>query len=111
MHFIRLIDQERSVRILNVDWPVPSGQPDQGAWATLTFAEQGATLRVYDDAPDASQRWCLARYPFPLREQVQPLRAQFQRASPARHSLLSMVTRAVSRTVRSPVASWLSTML
>ncbi len=111
VHFIRLVSQKQSVRILNVDWSVPSGRPDQGVWATLTFAAQGATLRVYDDAPDAPQRWCLARYQFPLPEQVQPLQAQFQRVSPARHSMFRMITRAVSRTVRNPVASWLSTML
>jgi hypothetical protein len=111
VHFIRLVNQDRFIRILNVDWSVPSGQPDQGVWATLTFDVQGATLRVYDAAPDASQRWCLARYAFPLPEQVQPLQAHFQRVSHTKHSVLSMVTRAVSRTVRGPAASWLSTML
>ena len=111
VHFIRLVNQERTVRILNLDWSVPSAQPDQGVWATLTIAAQGATLRIYDDAPDASQRWCLAKQKFPLPEQVQPLQAQFQRSSLARHSMLRIVTRAVSRTVRNPVASWLSTML
>jgi len=111
VHFIRLVNQERIVRILNVDWPVSSGQPDQGVWATLTFTLQGADLRIYDDAPDASRRWCLAKHPFPIPEQVQPLQAQFQRASLTGQSVFRMVTRAVSRTVRNPVASWLSTML
>lgn len=110
VHFIRLVDQKRNVRILNVDWPVPSAKPEQSVWATLTFTFQGAALRVFDDAPDASQRRCLAKHRFPLKESVQPLQAQFQSPRPSQRSVINMVTRTVSRAVRNPVASWFSTM-
>ncbi len=36
---------------------------DQGGWATLEFRASGATLRIYDQAPDAHQRRCLIEYP------------------------------------------------
>ena len=61
------------MRILNLDWEVPLAQPDQGVWATLEFTLQGATLRIFDAAPDALERTRLAEYDFPLTEEVQPL--------------------------------------
>jgi hypothetical protein len=39
---------------------------------TIEFTLAGATLRIYDAAPDAHDRTCLATYPFPLKEAVQP---------------------------------------
>ena len=79
VHFIRQVSQAHTIHRLNVDWPVPTAHPQQGVWATLTLTPQGATLSVYDDAPDAPHRRCLAHYPFPLHEPVQPLSPCFRR--------------------------------
>lgn len=72
VHFIRRIDQDKKTKILNLEWEVPRAQVDQGVWATLQISRHGATLRFFDTAPDADKRTCLAAYPFPINEPVQP---------------------------------------
>lgn len=54
VHFIRRVDQDNQVMILNLRWDVPTAKPDQGVWATLQFTQHGASLRIYDQAPDAN---------------------------------------------------------
>ena len=71
VHFIRATNQQRQVKALNLYWDVPLAQPRQGVWVTLDIRSRGATLRVFDAAPDASRRTCLAAHPFPLPEEVQ----------------------------------------
>jgi transposase len=83
-HFIRLVRPQGSVSVLNMDWDVPSTRSGQGVWATLEFTLQKATLRIYDAAPDAPIRTCLAEHPFPLKEKVHPLRPEFHRRPPHR---------------------------
>lgn len=78
VHFMRAIDQEHNALILNKKWTVSLAQPEQGVWATLFLTQKGAKLRFYDSAPDALKRRCLAEYPFPLKEPVVPLQAQFR---------------------------------
>ena len=77
MHFLRAVDEKRSVLILNKVWSAGIGVPDQGVWATLSLRPGGATLHIYDAAPDAQRRRCLAEHPFPLKEPVVPLLPQF----------------------------------
>jgi transposase InsO family protein len=72
IHFIRRVRADRTISVLNVDWLVPDAIPDTGVWATIEFHRTGATLSVYDTAPDSSERTCLVSYPFPLSEEVQP---------------------------------------
>jgi len=72
IHFMRRVSSAGSVRVLNLDWCVPEPQPDQGVWVTIELTLAGATLYIYDAAPDAQDRTCLASYPFPLKEAVQP---------------------------------------
>ena len=92
VHFLRRVNKVGKVRILNLDWEVPLAQPDQGVWATLKLTFQGATLRIFDAAPDASERTDLAEYIFPLKEEVQPLAEIFQRPIPLQeHSLFQSV--------------------
>lgn len=79
IHFMRKVSTQQTVSILNLDWDVPETKPEQGVWATLVITLQGATLRIYDGAPDAAHRTCLAEHPFPLMEKVHPLRPEFQR--------------------------------
>jgi transposase len=92
VHFIRRVSKDSKVRILNLDWEVPLAQPDQGVWGTLEFTFQAATLRIFDAAPDAKERTCLAEYSFPLKEEVQPLAEMFQRpVSQQERSLFQLV--------------------
>jgi hypothetical protein len=78
IHFMRAIDLEHNALILNTSWTVSLAQPEQGVWATLFLTQKGAKLRFYDSAPDTLKRHCLAEYPFPLKEPVVPLQAQFR---------------------------------
>jgi putative transposase len=71
VHFMRRVQANGTVRVLNVDWAVPA-PPDKGAWVTLSVDTEAALLSVYDAAPDAPTRTCLATYPFPLKEKVAP---------------------------------------
>lgn len=82
VHFMRRVSQPRKVSILNMDWDVPHAEPDQGVWATLEITLTGASLKVYDAAPDATKQTCLARHPFPLAEPVHPLQPAFRPLTP-----------------------------
>ena len=78
VHFMRAVSKDHQVLILNKTWNVKLAQPDQGVWATLFLTLKGARLRIYDAAPDASNRRCLAEFPFPLKESVVPLQKMFR---------------------------------
>jgi hypothetical protein len=82
VHFIRPVNENRKITVLNLEWDVPRAKPNQGVWATLEFTLRGARLYVYDAAPDAHRRTLLASHPFPLKEPVHPLQPRFQRACP-----------------------------
>lgn len=77
VHFLRAVDENRNVLILNKVWSAGLGVPNQGVWATLFLKPTGSTLHIYDNAPDAPKRRCLAIHPFSLIEPVLPLEAQF----------------------------------
>lgn len=81
VHFMRRVSDEQTITLLNLTWSVPDVEPDQGVWATMEFRVSGATLRIYDQAPDAHERQSLVEYPFELKEPVCLLRDEF-RASP-----------------------------
>jgi hypothetical protein len=70
VHFIRRVEANRQIKVLNVLWDVPQAQPHQGVWATLELTPKQARLLVYDTAPDAPVRKRLASHPFPLKEKV-----------------------------------------
>ena len=107
VHFIRRIDQDKKTRVLNLDWDVSRAQVDQGVWATLQISKHGATLRFFDAAPDAPKRTCLAAYPFPLKEPVQP-----SSESSAQHlSWANSIFGWISHTAHNRVLQWVSTML
>ena len=80
VHFLRAVDENRNLLILNKIWSAGLGVPAQGVWTTLSLKPSGATLRIYDAPPDAPKRRCLAEHPFPLNEPVLPLQTQFQTA-------------------------------
>jgi transposase len=83
VHFMRRVSDKQTITLLNLTWSVPDVEPDQGVWATIEFSVGGATLSIYDQAPDAHQRQCLVEYPFELREPVYPLRDEFQVSPPS----------------------------
>jgi hypothetical protein len=103
VHFIRQVRDDGTIRVLNVDWTVPTALPQQGVWATLALTVEAATLLIYDNAPDVPNRKHLVSHPFPLREPVLPLLAQFRRQS-STFSIKPWLQRAFH------VAQWLSTM-
>ena len=70
IHFMRCVTPEGTVRVLNENWPLPQFDATQGVWVTITFKTKGTILAIYDEAPDAKHRRCLASYPFPLTEPV-----------------------------------------
>jgi transposase InsO family protein len=110
VHFMRLVNQASKISLLNLDWEVPMAEPDQPVWATLEFAVQGATLRVYDAPPDAMQRRCLAEHPFPLRQPVQPLPEEFQRPVLIETSWFSLAANFFRAVVRHQLPASVSTM-
>jgi len=77
VHFMRLVTHDRKISLLNLAWNVPAAEPLHGVWTTLSFTRRGVSLRVFDAAPDARHRTCLARFPFPVHEPVRPLRPEF----------------------------------
>ena len=72
IHFMRRVNPDRTVRVLNANWSVPHFEANKGVWVTIEFQVTGATLSIFDAAPDAMNRNCLAEYPFPLNEPVLP---------------------------------------
>jgi transposase InsO family protein len=78
LHFMRRVSPEGTVRVLNVEWIVPQFDPMQGVWVTVEFKEAGATLAIFDKAPDNQARHCLAIYPFPLSEPVLPRETEIE---------------------------------
>jgi hypothetical protein len=75
VHFIRRVQPDGTIAVLNVNWPVPHADPLRGVWATRELTPAGATLAIYDATPDVAERICLVTHPFPLREPVQPRQA------------------------------------
>lgn len=82
VHFMRRVSAASSVSVLNLDWSVPNPNPLKGVWVTVQFTLTGASLNIYDAAPDAATRTCLATYPFPVSEAICPRTAPFQTDQP-----------------------------
>lgn len=72
VHFTRQVNAEHTISVLNVAREVSTAMPGQGVWATLDLRPTEAKPWVFDAAPDAEQRTCLAAYNFPLSEPVLP---------------------------------------
>lgn len=111
VHFMRRVNQEKKISLLNLDWEVSRVEPNQGVWATLEFSKRDAKLRVYDAAPDAPRRTCLVEHPFPLKEPVQQLREEFRRFIPVEPSWLNLAANLFHFAIRDRLPDWISTML
>jgi transposase InsO family protein len=111
VHFIRIVQADHTISVANITWEVPSAKVNEGVWVTLAITQQGATLRVYDAAPDAVKRSCLVAYPFPVKEPVQPLRPEFHRSIVVPVPWWSLAANLFRSTVLARLPAWLSTML
>ncbi len=69
VHFLRRVTVNGTIDVLNVAWSVPK-PANTGVWATLEITKTGATLSIYDAAPDQPERICLIQHLFPLSEAV-----------------------------------------
>ena len=72
LHFIRQVLADDNVSVLNVRWALPNPEPRKGVWVTIEIRTSGATLSVYNAAPDLLNRRCLVTYPFPINEPILP---------------------------------------
>ena len=70
VHFMRRVDPDGTVSILNVQWELPQPASIQAVWATLDIQPEGAHVFIYDQAPDGDERNLLASFPFPITEPV-----------------------------------------
>ena len=72
IHFIRRVNSDGIVRVLNANWTIPKFDVTKGVWVTINFQVDKSTLSVFDAAPDVKNRNLLISHPFPLAESVQP---------------------------------------
>jgi transposase InsO family protein len=70
LHFMRRVQPDGTVSVLNVPWQVPVSDVHRGIWVTIDLRPATSTLSVYDAAPDRSDRRCLVTHPFPMTEAV-----------------------------------------
>jgi transposase InsO family protein len=68
VHFMRRVDPDRTVSVLNAKWIIPKSDSTKGVWVTLDIQPEGARLFIYDQAPDAEERELLASHSFPISE-------------------------------------------
>ena len=72
VHFMRRVDSQGNIKVLNAEWTVPNFDSTKGVWVTLDLQLSGADLFVYDAAPDTAERQQLASYPFPINDPILP---------------------------------------
>jgi len=72
LHFMRRVEPEGKVSVLNVDWDLPGYDPQKGVWVTIELAPDGSRLLIYDEAPDVPSRTLLISHLFPVKEPVLP---------------------------------------
>ena len=70
VHFMRRVDPDSTVSVLNAKWTIPKPDFTKGVWVTLDIQPEGAHLFIYDQAPDAEKRALLAGHSFPISEPV-----------------------------------------
>lgn len=110
VHFMRRVQSNGQISLLNLTWAVPQAQPGQGVWATLELSSRAATLRVFDAAPDAPQRTCWVEHPFPIKEPVLPLQERFQKPIPVDPSWFTLGAAWFRSALKLSCAAWVSTM-
>jgi hypothetical protein len=76
LHFMRRVDHQGTIKVLNAEWAVPEFDPGKGVWATLDLQLSGTNLLIYDAAPDVALRQQLASYPFQMVDPILPWSAK-----------------------------------
>ena len=104
VHFIRKVNEEGTVKVLNRAWAVSGAAVGQGVWVTLTLSPKEAYLEVFDAAPDAPRRRCLVRHPFPVKEPILP----WPQASPRKAPSLTAVFTRLGNRLRASMAALFS---
>lgn len=80
IHFVRQVDAQGSIRLLNESWSVGRKWLNEYVWATIDTAAQ--TLSIWYKA-EAEKPWVLIKTRrFRLSQPVQPLRLEFRRKRP-----------------------------
>jgi len=72
IHFMRQVDNQGNIKVLNAMWAVPEFDSTKGVWATLDLQVSGINLRICDTAPDVAERQQLVSYPFHVDEPILP---------------------------------------
>jgi len=72
VHFLRRVNKQGNIKVLNVEWAVPNSDSTKGVWATLDLQTSGAILFIYDAAPDVAKRQQLVSYPFRVADPILP---------------------------------------
>jgi len=70
VHFMRRVDPDNTVSVLNAKWSIPKPDLTKGVWVTLDIQLEGARLFIYDQPPDVEKRELLAVHSFPISEPV-----------------------------------------
>jgi transposase len=70
VHFIRKVLEDNSISVLNQTYPIQKAKPNDGVWATLNIKKKGASLHVFDAAPDVTNRKLLTSFPFEIDEVI-----------------------------------------
>jgi transposase InsO family protein len=70
VHFMRRVDPDGTVSVLNVHWTIPKTESIQAVWATLAIRPESAHLFIYERAPGVEGRKMLVAHPFPISEPV-----------------------------------------
>lgn len=71
VHFIRLVNSQGQIKVLNETWPVETKLAGEYVWATLSTAQQ--RLFLYHQQTAHAVRELVAEYDYPINEEVQPL--------------------------------------
>ena len=71
VHFIRLVNSQGQVKILNERWTVGEELVGEYAWATISTAEQ--RLCIYHQAAGDAAQQLVAEYQYEITEEVQDL--------------------------------------
>lgn len=82
IHFIRQVEPDGTLRLLNETWPIGKRLAGQYVWATITT--QRHSLHIYHRRSATRPVRLVRQYAYALSEPVVPLRPQFRRPYPRR---------------------------
>ena len=71
VHFIRLVNSQGQIRVLNEPWAVDKELVGEYVWATISTAQQ--RLRIYHQAAADAAQQLVAEYEYEIAEEVQDL--------------------------------------